>query len=95
MDSAAGYEFTRFGRLHGFDDADEVYQEMEKQAKEKFDNGEYILKYLDTKGQHLNIEFELKGKRDKYEKVYIFYTGWIAYPNAKIKMATPFGGWVE
>jgi hypothetical protein len=80
---------------YSIEDADEVYQEMARQTKERFNGGEYILGKLDTKGQHISIEFELKGKHASAEIIYRFYTGWIARPNAKINMATPFGGWVK
>ena len=58
-------------------------------AKEKFDNGDYVLGDLNEYGQHFRIYFKLKGKRDCLDKEFNCHIGCVAWPNARIKIATP------
>ncbi len=58
-----------------------------KQALEQYLLGNYKLKNLDRRGQRLAIPINLKGT--------IFYSGWMLYPEGKIKNTTPFGGWIK
>ena len=39
------------------------------------------------RGQRLAILINLKGT--------MFYSGWMLYPEGKIKNTTPFGGWIR
>ena len=65
--------------------AELLKSELEKQAQENYCNGNYILKSLDQYGQRLAIPINLSGKT--------FYSGWLLYPEGKLKNTTPFGGW--
>ena len=67
-----------------------LQQEMERQAKEKYENGNFTLGKLDNHGQRINIEIELP-RKDKIGTVK-FISGWMVYPNGKIQNTTPYGG---
>ncbi|MBR2468429.1 MAG: hypothetical protein IKB42_05260 [Clostridia bacterium] len=68
-------------------DSQILQKEFEKQAREQYIKGNYELKGLDYNGQRIAIPINLKGN--------IFYSGWMVYPNGKLKNTTPFGGWVK
>lgn len=74
------------------EDAEEVYKEILRQAKEKYVKGEYVLGFHNQYGQRITIEIILKGKRDKIGKNYINKTGWMVYPNGKLHNNTPIIG---
>ena len=69
------------------DDATYLKNEFCKQSLEAYLRGDYILKNLDYRGQRLAIPIKLNG--------YNFYSGWMMYPEGKIKNTTPFGGWFK
>lgn len=73
----------------GFNIKDSYYLQLEynKQSQEQYINGNYKLKKLDRKGQRLAIPILLNGKS--------FYSGWMLYPEGRIKNTTPFGGWIN
>lgn len=58
-----------------------------QQALEQYLNGNYKLRQLDKMGQRLAIVINLNGTK--------FFSGWMLYPEGKIKNTTPFGGWVN
>ena len=64
--------------------------EIEKQALEKYINGEYTLGKLNDKGQRFSIKIEIP-RKDTGNKV-SFVTGWMVYPNGHIQLTTPLGG---
>lgn len=72
---------------YSLSDSELLKNEFEKQALEQYLKGNYILKGLDCNGQRIAIPINLKG--------YIFYSGWMVYPNGVIKNTTPFGGWIK
>lgn len=73
----------------GFDINDSEYLQNEycKQALKQYLLGNYIRKNLDRRGLRLAIPITLSG--------ITFYSGWMLYPEGKIKNTTPFGGWVK
>jgi len=73
----------------GFNINDSKYLQTEfcKQAKFQYLLGNYILKTLDKRGQRLAIPITLGSVS--------FYSGWMLYPEGKIKNTTPFGGWIN
>lgn len=73
----------------GFDINDSYYLQSEynKQALAQYLKGNYVLKYLDEYGQRIGIPISLNGTE--------FYSGWMLYPEGKIKNITPFGGWIK
>lgn len=66
------------------------YNAIAESAQREFLNGKYELGKLSKHGQRLSIVVELKGKRDKYGKIYRFISGWMAYPNGTLHNNTPF-----
>ncbi|MGN1222847.1 MAG: hypothetical protein ACI4T1_01805 [Christensenellales bacterium] len=73
----------------GFDINDSEYLQNEycKQALKQYLLGNYIRKNLDRRGLRLAIPTTLSG--------ITFYSGWMLYPEGKIKNTTPFGGWIK
>jgi hypothetical protein len=72
------------------DDARWLQTEIERQAREKYIDGEYELGKLDAFGQRINITIELP-RKDK-ESTVTFVSGWMIEPNGKLKLNTPYGG---
>lgn len=72
---------------YSFKDSEYLKEEYCKQALEQYLQGNYKLKNLDMRGQRLAIPINLKGT--------MFYSGWMLYPEGKIKNTTPFGGWIR
>ena len=64
--------------------------EYERQAKEKYIAGEYWLGELNSYGQRINIYITIPRKDGTGSLTY--KTGWIAEPNGKIRLVTPYGG---
>ena len=73
----------------GFNIEDSEYLQNEycKQSLNQYLLGNYVLKNLDKRGQRLAIPINLNGKE--------FYSGWMLFPEGKIKNTTPFGGWIK
>ncbi len=71
-------------------DAKWLQQEIEKQAKNKYIEGDYKIGVLNQYGQRISIRVEIY-RKDTYEKV-SFITGWLVLPNGKINLNTPYGG---
>lgn len=71
-------------------DAKLLQNEIEKQALNKYLNGEYKLGKLDEHGQHINIKIEIP-RKDTGEYV-DFISGWMIRPNGVLTLNTPYGG---
>ena len=65
---------------------------MKIQAYVAYLSGDYELNKLNPYGQRINIKVTLNGKNGKSLS---FKTGWMTYPNGKILLTTPFGGFVD
>ena len=78
----------------GFTIADSVAlkSEFEKQAYQAYLSGKYELNTLDSFGQRINIYVTLTTNTGKQVS---FKTGWMSYPDGKILLTTPFGGFIE
>lgn len=72
-----------------FEDSDDVYKTISNTTQKKFNNGNYILGNLSIHGQHFKIELIINGKREHSNNIYKCHIGCIAWPNGKIKIATP------
>ncbi len=70
-------------------DAKWLQNEIEKQALEKYTNGDYKLGKLNEHGQHIDIRVEIP-RKDKPDIV-SFTTGWMVYPDGHIRLNTPYG----
>ena len=95
LDKFTGYSFTDsekgpFMEKLGFtvDYSEYLKSEFERQAKEKYISGDYILGKLNQHGQRINIKVTVFNKfnQEKY-----FITGWMVRPNGLITCNTPFG----
>lgn len=75
----------------GYSVADSLWlkEEVERQGLEKYKAGDYILNKLDHDGQRVNIVVKIPRKDREGELS--FTTGWVAYPNGHIQLATPYG----
>lgn len=76
-------------------DAQEMYNEISKQAREKYADGNYVFHHHNKNGYAVSIPVKLKGKGIKLGRDYNFYTGWVIYPDFKLINSTPFGGWIK
>ena len=80
--------FNSWGYTIG--DAKWLQSEIEKQALQKYINGDYILGKLNKDGQRISIRIEIH-RKDTGNMV-SFVTGWMVYPNGHIQLTTPYGG---
>ena len=92
LDNSQGktYIFENWGYTIG--DSQNLKEELEKQAKDKYFNGDYKLQYADENGQRITIEISLQ---DKEKNVKIIKTGWMVRPLGLITCSTPFSGVVK
>ena len=72
------------------DDAKWLQSEMERQAREKYIKGDYILGKLDKDGQRISIRIEIP-RKDGIGTV-SFVSGWMVQPNGELRLITPYGG---
>ena len=70
------------------EDSHWLKSEIEQQALEKYVAGQYELNKLNSNGQRINIIIRIP-RKDKNGDV-TFTTGWMVYPNGKIKLITPY-----
>ena len=75
---------------YSVDDAKWLQAEIERQAREKYISGEYILGKLNVFGQRINIVIEIPRKDGSVTVT--FTSGWMVLPNGKLKLNTPYGG---
>ena len=77
--------------LLGFLKEDSLYlqEEYEKQAQQKYTNGDYILGKLDKYGQRINITINVNTASRTGIKL---VSGWLVHPLGKITCTTPLGG---
>ena len=70
----------------------EIWQ---KQASEKFANGEFNLGKKDKWGQRIDIEIKLEGVGQAKGKVSYMKSGWMLNDNGSISLNTPFSGFTK
>lgn len=71
-------------------DSKYLMAEYERQAREKYLAGDYVLGLLNVYGQRISIQVTLP--RNNGEGTIIFITGWLVEPNGIIRLVTPYGG---
>lgn len=71
------------------EDADYLHQTLCSVAKMQYEQGNYILNRVDIHGQHCQIDFTLKGKRDHENEYFKCYMGCVIWPYGQILVATP------
>ena len=80
--------FEKWG--YTIDDAKWLQAEIERQGREKYIAGNYVLGKLDLWGQRINITIEIQ--RKDTGGIVSFEAGWMLKPNGKIILNTPYGG---
>ncbi len=83
--------FIKWG--YGIIDSQQLKAEFEKQALQKYAEGDFKLNKLDPYGQRITIAIVLPYK-DKSDIV-VFKSGWMVYPDGHIVLATPFSGVIK
>ena len=71
-------------------DSENLAREFTRQAKLKYQCGEYSLGNLDAYGQRISIIITLPKKNGTGEVSFV--SGWMVYPNGEIVLTTPYGG---
>ena len=69
--------------------------ELIRAMKEAYVLGNYKRKAHDKYGFRINIQVEMPGVNEKAGKIFKFNSGFTIFPNGKLKMNTPFGGWTK
>lgn len=79
----------------GYDimDSEMLQKIFEKQALERYIQGQYELGKLNEQGQRISIQIELK--RRNRDEIVTFISGWMVYPDGRIRLITPYGGTVK
>ncbi len=80
--------FEKWG--YNINDAKWLQEEIERQGREKYIAGEYTLGVINHNGQRISIRVSIP-RKDSGEEV-SFITGWMLYPDGRIKLTTPYGG---
>ncbi len=75
--------------------SEELVRLYQKQAKLKFDAGEFMLGKLDEYGQRIDIEIELPGIENALGQTRYLRTGWMFQPDGTIRLNTPFSGFTR
>ncbi len=75
---------------YNVNDSNFLKSEIEKQGLKKYLAGEYKLGNLNKDGQRISIRIAIP-RKDK-EGIVSFISGWMVYPNGKIRLTTPYGG---
>lgn len=71
------------------DDSAWLQQEYMRQAKEKYEKGDYALSHLDKFGQRINICIELNDRLTG--KIVVLESGWMVEPDGTIRLIAPMG----
>lgn len=72
------------------EDAQWLQSEIERQVREKYLAGNYTLGKLNKDGQRVSICIEIP-RKDNSGTV-SFLSGWMVYPNGKLRLTAPYGG---
>ncbi len=80
--------FAQWG--YTIDDAYWLQTEIERQAREKYIAGEYILGKLNNDGQRISIRIEIPRKDETGTTS--FLSGWMVQSNGQLRLITPYGG---
>ena len=71
-------------------DSEWLKHEYERQAKEKYEAGDFSLGKLNEYGQRITIEIVIPRKNSP--GFVIIKSGWMVYPNGNIMLNTPYAG---
>lgn len=74
-------------------DYDEFVSILLQKTKEAYFYGEYYVEEWSKYGCKINLNVTIPGKNEKQGKMYKLQTNYMIFPNKKLKMNTPIGGW--
>ena len=66
---------------------------MLTKTREAYFYGNYYIQSLTNYGCKINLQIDIPGINEKSGKVYKIETNYMIFPEGKIKMNTPIGGW--
>ena len=89
FDKSKGKSFLFEEWGYNVGDSENLKEELEQRAKEKYISGDYTLQYSDENGQRITIMIPLV---DQNNNTIIIKTGWMVHPLGLIVCATPFTG---
>lgn len=75
------------------DDYDLFVDILLQKTKEAYFYGNYYKVSLNKYGFKINLKLDIPGANEKKGKVYKIETNYMIFPNKKLKMNTPIGGW--
>ena len=64
-------------------------------TKQGYASGNYYCVEHTRRGYKINIDISIPGKNDKLGQIFKVKTNYMIFPNGKLKMNTPLGGWVK
>ena len=79
---------------YSLDDRNEIMKLYTKFAKEAYSMGNYIIREHNKFGVSMTLYYSFPGKNEKYGRIYNIKSGWMIFPNGKIKANTIMGGFV-
>lgn len=81
----------RFFEINGYDimDSESLKEEYERQAVQKYAEGNFVLGKLDGYGQRITIHLELVRRYGWTKDPFTLNSGWLVYPDGKIQLTTP------
>ena len=66
---------------------------IQQKTKEAYFYGNYIKQDLTKYGFKINLNIDIPGYNEKKGKIYKITSNYMIFPNLKLKMNTPIGGW--
>ncbi len=75
------------------EDFESFYEILQQKTKEAYFYGNYIKQDLTKYGFKINLNVDIPGCNDKKGKTYKITSNYMIFPNCKLKMNTPIGGW--
>lgn len=73
-------------------DSEALAGEYERQAAQKYLDGDFALGRLDTHGQRISIEIEVQGQGAAAGRISYVISGWMIQADGGLRLNTPFSG---
>ena len=74
-------------------DYDSFVKELLQKTKEAYFYGNYYIINHTNYGCKINLNIDIPGVNEKLGQIYKIKTNYMIFPNGKLKMNTPLGGW--
>lgn len=75
------------------EDFEAFYEILLQKTKQAYFYGNYIKQDLTKYGFKINLNIDIPGYNEKKGKIYKITSNYMIFPNCKLKMNTPIGGW--